>query len=86
MERVSSSFCLWVVEPLGKKNVQVALFLAATHQRLFMSFRERQSPTHLHSNWLTFWKRAASLAEIRGAGPQQVELTASKIIPLGSLF
>ena len=86
MERLISSLCMWVVESLEKKNVQVALFLAATHQRLFMSFRERHSPTHLHSNWLTFWKQAASLAEIRGVGPQQVEFTASMIIPLGSLF
>lgn len=68
MERLISSLCMWVVESLEKKNVQVARFLAATHQRLFMSFRERHSPTHLHSNWLTFWKQAASLAEIGVGG------------------
>lgn len=70
----------WVLESSEQKNVQVTLFLAAAHQTLFVRVLAK-GKAHLHSYWLTFWKHAASLAEITKREHSREAFTAAKRIP-----
>ena len=86
VEWVTSSLYGWVVESLEKKNVQVALCLAVTHQRLFIRVSAKGNLPPLAQLLTNLLETSSRSGWDHGAGAQQVGLTASNRIPSGSLF